>query len=77
MANFGHLFHTQIKEDWGQEISRLVLGYDQNVLIDIVLITLQNGLFNYRQSFHCSTSVERLGHHCNVEYTDANQGIMP
>jgi hypothetical protein len=31
----------------------------------------------YRQPFHCPTSVERLGLDCKVEYTNANQGIMP
>jgi len=54
-----------------------VLGYDQNVLIDSVFIKLQNGLLYYRQPFHCPTSVEHLRHDCKVEYTDANQGIMP
>jgi hypothetical protein len=31
----------------------------------------------YRQPFHNPTSVERLGLDCKVEYTNANQGIMP
>jgi hypothetical protein len=31
----------------------------------------------YRQPFHNSTSVERLGLDCKVEYPNANQGIMP
>jgi hypothetical protein len=31
----------------------------------------------YRQLFHNPTSVERLKLDCKVEYTDANQGIMP
>jgi len=30
-----------------------------------------------RQPFHIPTSVERLGLDCKVEYTNANQGIMP
>jgi len=54
-----------------------VLGYDQNVLIDSVLIKLQNGLLYYCQPFHNPTSVEGLGLDCKVEYMDANQGIMP
>ena len=54
-----------------------MLGYDQNVLIDSIFINLENGLLYYRQPFHCPTSVERLGLDCKVEYTDANQGIMP
>jgi hypothetical protein len=77
IPNFGQLFRTQIEDDWGHEVSGLVLGYDQNVLIDSVFIKLQNGLLYYRQPFHCPTSVERLGLDCKVEYTDANQGIMP
>jgi len=54
-----------------------VLGYDENVLLDIIFIKLQNGLLYYRQPFHNPTSVERLGLDCKVEYTNANQGIMP
>jgi hypothetical protein len=77
IPNFGQVFHTQIEEDWGHEVGGLVLGYDHNVLIDSVLIKLQNGLLYYHQPFYCPTSVERLGLDCNVEYTDANQGIMP
>jgi len=77
IPNFGQLFLTQIEDDWGHEVSGLVLGYDQNVLIHSVFIKLQNGLLYYRQPFHCPTSVERLGLDCKVEYTDANQGIMP
>jgi len=76
IPNFGQLFHTQIKHDRGHEVSGQVPRYDQNVLIDSVFIKLQNGLLNYRQPFHCPTSVERLGLKCKVEYTDANQGIM-
>ena len=75
--NFGQLFRTRIEDDWGDEVSGLVLGYDQNVLIDSVFIKLQNGLLYYLQPFHCPTSVERLGPDCKVEYMDANQGIMP
>jgi hypothetical protein len=55
----------------------LVLGYDQNVLLDSIWIKLQNGLSYYRQPFHCPTSFEHQGLDCKVEYTDANQGIMP
>jgi len=42
-----------------------VLGYDQN------------GLLYYRQPSHCPTSVEHLGLDWKVEYTDANQAVMP
>jgi len=77
IPNFGRLFRVQIEEDWGHEVSGLVLGYDQNVLLDSIFIKLQNGLLYYRQPFHCPTSVERLGLDCKVEYTNANQGIMP
>jgi len=77
MPNCGQLFRTQIEDDWGHEVSGLVLGYDQYVLIDSVFINLQNGLLYYHQQFHCPTSVERLGLDCKVEYMDANKGIMP
>jgi hypothetical protein len=77
IPNFGQLFLTQIEGDWGHEVSGLVLGYDQNVLIDSVFIILQNGLLYDRQPFHCPTFVERQGLDCKIEYTDANQGIMP
>jgi hypothetical protein len=52
IPNIGQLFHTQIEEDWGNEVSGLVLGCDQNVLIDSVIIKLQNVLLDYRQPFH-------------------------
>jgi len=54
-----------------------VLRYDQNVLFDSIFIKLQNGLLYYGQPFHNPTSVERLGLDCKVEYTNANQAIMP
>jgi len=54
-----------------------VLGYDQNVPIDTIFIQLHNGLLYYCQPFQNPTSVERLGLDCKVEYTNANQGVMP
>jgi hypothetical protein len=77
IPNFGQLYRVQIVANWGYEVSGLVLGYDQNVLIDSIFIELQNGLLHYCQPFHTPTSVERLGLDCKVEYTNANQGIMP
>jgi len=77
IPNFGQLFHARIEEDWGHEVCGLVLGYDQYALIDSLFIQLQNGLFYYHQPFHCPTSVEHLGLDCKIEYTNANQGIMP
>ena len=77
IPNFVQLLRTQIDNDWGHKVSGLVLGFDQNVLIDSVFIKLQNGLLYYCQPFHCPTSVEHLGLDCKVEYTNANQGIMP
>jgi len=77
IPNFGQLFRAQIDEDWWHEVSGLVLGYNQNVLLDSISIKLQNGLLYYRQPFHNPTSAERLGLDCNIEYTNANQGIMP
>jgi len=77
IPNFGQLFRTQIEDNWRHEVSGLVLGYDQNVLIDSVFIQLQNGLLYYRQPFHCPLSVEHHVLKYKIEYTDANQGIMP
>jgi len=68
IPNFGQLFRMQIDEDWGHELSGLMLRYDQNVLLDGILIKLQNGLLYYRQPFYNLTSVERLGLDCKVEY---------
>jgi len=77
IPNFGLVFRAQIQEDWGHKVSGLMLGYNQNVLLDSICIKLQNGLLYYCQPFHCPTSVEYLGLDCKVEYTNANQGIMP
>jgi len=77
ILNFRQLFCAQIEEERGHEVSGQVLRYDQNVLMDSTFIKLQNGLLYYRQPFHCLTSVESLGLDCNVEYNNANQGIMP
>jgi hypothetical protein len=76
IPRFGQQFRVQIDEDWGHEVSGLVLGYDQNVLIDSVFIKLHNGLLYYCQLFHNPTSNECLGLDCKLEYTNANQGIM-
>jgi hypothetical protein len=77
IPNFGQVFRVQIDEAWRHEVSGLMLRYDQNVLIDSIFIKLPNGLLYYRQPFHNPTSVERLGLDCKVEYTNANQGIVP
>jgi len=77
IPNVGQLFCAQIEEDWRHEVCGLVLEYDQNVLIDSIFNKLYNGLLYYRQPFHYPTSVERLGLDCKVEYTNANQGIIP
>jgi hypothetical protein len=75
--NFGQLFGTQSDDDWAHEVTGLVLGYDQNLILDSIFTKLQNGLFYNSQPFHCPTAVERLGHNCKVEYPVTNQGIMP
>jgi len=67
----------QIEEGNWYEVSGLVLRYDQNVLNDSLCNKLQNGLLYYCQPFHNPTSVQCLGLDCEVEYTIANQGIMP
>jgi hypothetical protein len=77
ILNFGQLFCARIEEDWGHEVSGLMLRSNQNVLLHRIFIKLQNGLFDYYQPFHYPTSVESLELDCKVEYTNANQGIMP
>ena len=77
MPNFGPLFNTQIEGDWWHKVSWLVLGYDQNLLLHSIFVKLQNGLLYFHQPFHNPTSVKHLGLDCNVEYTNANQGILP
>jgi len=77
IPNIGQLFCAHIDEDWGPEVCGLVLRYDQNVLINSIFIKLQNGRLYYHQPFHNPTSVEHLGLDCKVEYTNANQGVMP
>jgi hypothetical protein len=67
----------QIEEDCGHKVSGPTLRYDQNVLHDSISNILQNGLLYYCQPVHNPTSVEHLGFDCKVEYTNANQGIMP
>ena len=52
IPNFGKLFCAQIEEPRGQDVSRLVLRHDQNVLIVSIFNELQNGLLYYRQPFH-------------------------
>jgi len=77
IPKFGQLFRTQIQENWGHEVSGLVLAYDKNVLIDSIFIKLPNVLLYYSQPFHCPTAVEHLRLDCKVEYTNAIQGIKP
>jgi hypothetical protein len=38
IPKFDQLFRKHIEEDWGHEVSGLVLGYDQNVLLDSIFI---------------------------------------
>ena len=40
IPNFEQLFRAQIDEDWGPNVRGLVLGYDQNVLIDTIFIKI-------------------------------------
>jgi len=77
IPNFGQLFHAQNEEAWEQKVSRLVLGYDLNVHIGSIFLTLQNAVLYSCQPFHKRTSVQHLGLDCKVEYTNANQGIVP
>jgi len=47
IPNFRQLFHTQIEEDRGHDVSGLVLYYDQNVLISSLFNKILNGLLYY------------------------------
>ena len=77
IPNFRRPFRAQVEEDCGHEVSGLVLGYERNVLNDSILIKLQNWLSYYCHPFHCPALVDRLGLDCKIEYSNANQGIMP
>jgi len=77
IPNFVQLFLAYIEEDRGHESCRLVLRYDKIILIDGVCINFHNALLYYHQPFHCTISVEHQGLYCKVEYTNANQRIMP
>jgi len=77
ISHLAQLFYTWIEDNWWHDVTGLVLRYDLNVLIDSIFIYLQNGLLYYYHPFHCPTCVEHLGHDYKVEYTNANQGIMP
>jgi hypothetical protein len=54
-----------------------MLGCDQNVPLYSIFIKILNGLLYYCEPFHNPTSVNHLGLDCNVEYSNANQGIIP
>jgi hypothetical protein len=43
-ANLEQQFQVPVEERWGQEFGWLVLGYDQNVLLNNLFIELQNRL---------------------------------
>jgi len=48
IPNFRQRFRARIEEDRGHEVSRLVVGYDQNVLLCSTFSKLQNPLLYYR-----------------------------
>jgi len=75
--NFGELFRAQIPESWGHDVCGMVLGYVQNSLLDSTEMKHQNGLLCCRPPFHSITSVDHRELDCKVEYTNANQGMMP
>ena len=77
IPKLGQLIHIQIEGDWRDEACGLMLGYDHDALKDDIFIKLQNGLLYYRKPLYCSISIECLGLDCKVEYTNANQAIIP
>jgi hypothetical protein len=76
IPNVHQVCRTKIQDDWVQDVSELVLRYNQNLLIDTILILLQNGLLYNCQPFHNPTFVQCMELDCKVVYTNANQGIM-
>jgi hypothetical protein len=77
IPNIGPQFHTQIEGNWQLKVTWLMLGCDQNVPLYSIFIEILNGLLYYCEPFHNPTSVNHLGLDCNVEYSNANQGIIP
>jgi len=75
--NFGQLFWIQIEMKYNYQVSGLGPGYDQNVHINSIFINLPNGLLYYPQPLYNSMSTEHLNLKYKVEYTQANQGILP
>ena len=74
ICDLGQLPYSQIEEDLGHDPSRLVLRYDQNILIDSICIQLKKKLLYYRQLFHSPISIERLALDCKTEYKNATKG---
>lgn len=77
ISKVGQLFWSQIEEASGQWVCGLVVIYDQNVLKGSILVIYQNELWYYCRPCHCPTCVECLELDCKVEYSNANQGIIP
>ena len=70
-------FNVPLEVIWAHSYGEQVLGYDQNILRDGILITLQNVLLYYSSPCHCPIFVECLEVDCKIEYTNAIQGIQP
>jgi len=71
-------FSTQkIEQDLGHNVSRLVLRYDQNLLIGSRFGELWNGQLYYHQPLNDLTSIERPRLDWTVHYAYANRGIIP
>jgi hypothetical protein len=77
IPNFESLFCAQIDEDHGHKVIGLLLGYDLIELEESMFIKYQNGLSYYCQPFHCPSPVNYLGLTWTLEYSDANQGLIP
>jgi hypothetical protein len=74
---FEQLFYTQIVYEWEHRGGGLVLRYEWNALLHSMCTILQNGLSYNCQPVHCTTSADCLGLDWKVEYTDANEEIIP
>jgi hypothetical protein len=57
IPNTWQLFYSKIEDDWGRNVSGLVLAYDKNIRLDSLFSKPQNGLLFNCQPFHCPISV--------------------
>jgi hypothetical protein len=74
---FQYLIHVHMKENWGHDFGGWELEYIHDVGIEIILKSIHNAQMYYCTPFHSRTSVNLQGLHCEREYSNANQGLIP